>query len=1002
VRCPGLFHGVAFDIGVGDERFHAERAELLSLLRRDGILRASEAQPVVSYSGTPARWMLDSLRVSLTPRGAALAGRCLLRLCERFDGRQIATYGVTGIPLLQAVVLSSGGRHSGLIVRHARKTHGSMKLIEGPLDPDEPVILLDDSVVSGVSMSEGIDALEDAGLRVEGGVCLVRFGWSGGFAKLQERGYHMEALYDIWEDFMYHMPDEDPPVRNPTKIFPEIAFARSRAAAGIHPAVYARQAMQHWLRTGTLVRPPVRFDRRYDSRGGAWVSLRRRDDVYDRPAREGFWHLPGEAYTSVGHDIALAALCTAAALPSGKRGSAELAACSVAVTLFTALEECAVAGLDNDRYGILVRSRERGETMGGALPRMPGIGGEWAQLEHARRNNAELASFEPFVVYRHDVTKAVEPGAIWQPTGVPADRAPVWHDPAVCGRVAARALDVARSLRGGVTTTAALPDDALPASADSIYVTVYARGRIRGCVGGPIERLDDDVRHLVERALDDQRFADVRAELDDLAVSVSILHGALELGAFSPEELMRRVRPGEQAVLVWQGDRLGLLLPFVAARNSLGSTELALEVIDKAGITRPPYHWCRFECVTWLAAAGLSEPRRLCGALVPGEPPGALDDAVARFTPLFAGYLLRHQREDGTFRGSYAPFSHTFGDELSISRLAHAGWTLARGGRILGDARLARAADRTLAHVLELVELDDAGRPWISDGEEPPAIAALAFVLLAIAELPARRRRAAVRRSRGAVPRRAARRSDRSQGPAQLPAHAPVHAQADALASTLWSCIDPHGRFRTHRDPDDDDDAAQDYFPGQALLALARAAETAIHPADDARLHRAFRYYRHRFRYHRSWGQVSWLMQAFAAWHRVTQDPAHAALVFEIGEVAMASQLDKTGGFVNELLPDGPGFTTAVFLEGIAAAVGVAQRVRDAARLAAFQSSLTRGLRFLDRLIYQPRDALVLPEPSWALGGVRLHERASEVRVDFVQHALSTMLEIKSHEGGRA
>jgi hypothetical protein len=228
---------------------------------------------------------------------------------------------------------------------------------------------------------------------------------------------------------------------------------------------------------------------------------------------------------------------------------------------------------------------------------------------------------------------------------------------------------------------------------------------------------------------------------------------------------------------------------------------------------------------------------------------------------------------------------------------------------------------------------------------------------------------------------------------------------AHALASMLWSCIDEHGRFRTHRDQDDEDaegDACQDYYPGEALLALARAAETGIHPPDGARLHKAFRYYRHRFRYHRSWGQVAWLMQAFAAWHRVTNEPEHAALVFDIGEFAMAYQLEKTGGFANELLPDGPGFTTALFLEGIAAAAGLSQRMCDTARFATFQASLARGLGFLDRLVYQPRDAFLLPEPSWALGGVRVHERASEVRIDFVQHALSTVLEIRSYQGDRA
>src|SRR5262245_31209497 len=76
-------------------RYLEERAELLAMLQKDGILYASETQPVVSRDGTHARWMLDSLRVSLTPRGAELAGRCLLELLSRFDGAQLATYGVT-------------------------------------------------------------------------------------------------------------------------------------------------------------------------------------------------------------------------------------------------------------------------------------------------------------------------------------------------------------------------------------------------------------------------------------------------------------------------------------------------------------------------------------------------------------------------------------------------------------------------------------------------------------------------------------------------------------------------------------------------------------------------------------------------------------------------------------------------------------------------------------------------------------------------------------------
>src|ERR1041385_5336032 len=83
------------------EDFHSARTELLELLRQHGILHRSETQPILSRDGTSGRWMLDSLGVTLSPRGAKLAGQCLLQLLTRFDGHQLATYGLTGVPILR-------------------------------------------------------------------------------------------------------------------------------------------------------------------------------------------------------------------------------------------------------------------------------------------------------------------------------------------------------------------------------------------------------------------------------------------------------------------------------------------------------------------------------------------------------------------------------------------------------------------------------------------------------------------------------------------------------------------------------------------------------------------------------------------------------------------------------------------------------------------------------------------------------------------------------------
>src|ERR1043165_9228278 len=512
--------------------FHSARAELLELLRRRGILYRSETQPILSRDGTSGRWMLDSLGVTLSPRGSKLAGQCLLELLKHFDGRQLATYGLTAVPILQSCILQDD-RYRGLLVRKERKQHGSLKLIEGEVDKDEPVVLIDDSVSSGISMDEATARLEEAGLRVEGGICLVRFGWYGGFARMQERGYHMEAVYDIWDDFISQMEDEEKPLANPSKWFPAFEWHSDRAPEGLHPAQLARVVISEYLSSGQLLRPPLKLDADYDSAGGVWVSMRSRSDIHRRFARGGFWHFPHETPGSTAEDVVMASLSTAAQLARGEEGLRVVEQSAFAVTFFGALEQCSPGQLDNDRYGIVVRSLERREKMGGALPRMPGIRNEWHQFQHARIKNAQLVSFEPYELFRHDVVKVVEPDVTWQPTGVPAAAGVPWHkDRNVCGPVAERARDlVLARLFEHAPTTAGLSGNLLPKNVDSCYVTINVDGQLRGCMGTVVRDLDNDLQTIVEAALGDERFAhQTPADPGSVAVTVSLLFDPLEIG----------------------------------------------------------------------------------------------------------------------------------------------------------------------------------------------------------------------------------------------------------------------------------------------------------------------------------------------------------------------------------------------------------------------------------------------------------------------------------------
>jgi hypothetical protein len=254
-------------------------------------------------------------------------------------------------------------------------------------------------------------------------------------------------------------------------------------------------------------------------------------------------------------------------------------------------------------------------------------------------------------------------------------------------------------------------------------------------------------------------------------------------------------------------------------------------------------------------------------------------------------------------------------------------------------------------------------------GDDPPSVSEISFLLLALSNLA-------------------------DDDPRRL--------TIERLSATLARMVLPSGRITTHRDPSAATDAFQDYFPGQALLALAVAAEQSATKIDKNQLHRSFSYYRHRFRYQRHFGHVTWLMQAFSKWWQVTHDAEFAEFVFEIGDWLLGYQQKKTGAFINDHQPDTPGYTTAVYLEGVGAAVQLAAALGDQARRQKYTESFLQGFGFLDQLIIQSRDESLLPNGEFALGGLRQGIYYSEIRTDFVQHSLSAILSFLSEPGAVA
>jgi len=99
------------------------------------------------------------------------------------------------------------------------------------------------------------------------------------------------------------------------------------------------------------------------------------------------------------------------------------------------------------------------------------------------------------------------------------------------------------------------------------FVTLHIDGELRGCVGSVEARLPlawDVAKNAVAAGHHDPRFRPLAPhELDRLEVEVSILSPLRELPYSSFEDLIDKVRPGVDGVMVERGYQRGLLLPQV-------------------------------------------------------------------------------------------------------------------------------------------------------------------------------------------------------------------------------------------------------------------------------------------------------------------------------------------------------------------------------------------------------------------------------------------------------
>jgi orotate phosphoribosyltransferase len=130
----------------------------------------------VLASGKRSTFYINSKHVLFYSEAVALLGELLFRASEDLPIQAVGGLEVGAIPMAVACLQryhQAGRLLEGFFVRKKTKDHGSQQRIEGKLKSGDRVLILDDVLTTGESCIQAIEAVEEAGGKVERVVCIV-------------------------------------------------------------------------------------------------------------------------------------------------------------------------------------------------------------------------------------------------------------------------------------------------------------------------------------------------------------------------------------------------------------------------------------------------------------------------------------------------------------------------------------------------------------------------------------------------------------------------------------------------------------------------------------------------------------------------------------------------------------------------------------------------------------------------------------------------------------
>lgn len=180
----------------GDGPLYDKQA-LIALIQKLALKRGT----FTLASGKTANFYLDCRKVTLDGEGANLVGRGILEamgdnLPECVGGMAIGADPITAATITLAY--QRGLALRGFIVRKEAKAHGTGQQVEGPVEPGERALIVEDVATTGGSILAAVNRAREFGLIVDRAIAVVDRG-EGAVDRLAAENVVLSSLVNLVE-----------------------------------------------------------------------------------------------------------------------------------------------------------------------------------------------------------------------------------------------------------------------------------------------------------------------------------------------------------------------------------------------------------------------------------------------------------------------------------------------------------------------------------------------------------------------------------------------------------------------------------------------------------------------------------------------------------------------------------------------------------------------------------------------------------------------------------